>query len=417
MKYVLMAALLTVSTTGFAADPQMEEMLSLIRAQQEHIEALQQQLNDTRESLQSLSNQVQENALASETANEQASEQIEVLADNYESQPVVAESPTTIGGYGELHVNMLENQANGQESNTLDLHRFVLFFGHDFNDRLRFNSELEVEHAVSGGDEPGEVELEQAYIEYDWANNHSLRAGIFLVPVGIINETHEPPTFYGVERNPVEKNIIPTTWWEGGLSFNGGFADAMRYDFALHSGLFTSADDNYAIRAGRQKGAKAKFDSQAYTGRLRWLGLPGLELSASVQYQDDITQGTDPSAGSALLFTGHASWLYKNFGLRALYADWTLDGAGPEEIGADRQNGWYIEPSWKFNDQWGVFARYNRWDNLAGNSSDSEVTQWDLGVNYWLHPNVVFKLDYQDQDSPDGEKEWDGWNLGVGYMF
>jgi len=191
----------------------------------------------------------------------------------------------------------------------------------------------------------------------------------------------------------------------------------MRYDFALHSGLFTSAEDKYAIRAGRQKVAKAKFDSQAYTGRLRWLGVPGLELSASVQYQDDITQETDPLAGSAWLYTGHLSWQHKNFGLRALYAHWSLDGEGPEAIGADRQDGWYIEPSWRFNEQWGVFARYNRWDNLAGSSTDTQYAQWDLGVNFWLHPNVVFKLDYQDQDAPEGSKELDGWNLGVGYQF
>ena len=413
MKYVLMAVLLAAGSTAIAADPEMNEMRDLIRAQQQQIELLQQQLDVTRESLHSLSERVEENAQTSEEANEKA----EILADNIESQPAWSKTATTLGGYGELHATMLENQATGENSNTLDLHRFVLFFGHDFNDRLRFISEVEIEHSVSGGDAPGEVEIEQAYIEYDWADRHSLRAGVFLVPVGILNETHEPPTFYGVERNPVEKNIIPTTWWEGGLSFNGGFADAMRYDFALHSGLFTSADDNYAIRAGRQKTAKAKFDSQASTGRLRWRGVPGLELSASVQYQQDITQDTDALAGNAWLYTGLVAWQHRGFGLRALYARWSLDGIGPESIGADRQDGWYVEPSWRFNDHWGIFARYNRWDNLAGSDADTEYTQWDVGVNYWLHPKVVFKLDYQDQDAAPGHKELDGWNLGLGYQF
>ena len=413
MKTILMAMLLAAGTTGLAAEPQNEDLLLLIEAQQKQIELLQQQLDSTRETVQSLSDQVQKNQFASEEANEKA----EILAENIESQPATYESATSLGGYGELHVNMLENQLNGEQSNTLDLHRFVLFLGHEFNDRLRFYSELEIEHAVSGGDAPGEVEVEQAHIDYDWAERQTLRAGVFLVPVGILNETHEPPTFYGVERNPVEKNIIPTTWWEGGLSMLGSFADAWRYDFAAHSGLFTTMEDKYAIRAGRQKTAKAHFDSLAYTGRLRWLGIPGLELSASVQYQQDITQDTDPLAGGAWLYTGHVAWQHQGFGLRALYANWSLDGIGPELIGADRQNGWYVEPSWKFSEKWGVFARYNTWDNLAGNDSDSEYTQWDLGVNFWLHPNVVFKLDYQDQDTPSGKKELDGWNLGVGYQF
>ena len=111
------------------------------------------------------------------------------------------------------------------------------------------------------------------------------------------------------------------------------------------------------------------------------------------------------------------AWQHRGFGLRALYARWSLDGIGPESIGADRQDGWYVEPSWRFNDQWGIFARYNRWDNLAGSEADTEYTQWDVGVNYWLHPNVVFKLDYQDQDTAPGRKELDGWNLGLGYQF
>lgn len=411
MKHLLAAALLAASTTGFASET--DDMRALIEAQQRQIELLQQQLDATRETLSDLSAKVEENAASSEEANVKA----EILADNMESQPSDAWSRTSIGGYGELHVNMLENQLTGEESNVLDFHRFVLFFGHEFNDRLRFNSELEIEHAYSGGDEPGYVELEQAYVEYDWADRHSFRAGLFLLPVGILNETHEPPTFYGVERNPVEKNIIPTTWWEGGLQFLGGFGDAWRYDFAAHSGLYTTPEDQYKVRSGRQKGAKARFDSQAYTGRLRWLGLPGLELSASVQYQQDITQETDPMAGGAWLYTGHVAWQHKAFGLRALYANWDLEGPGPEAIGADRQEGWYIEPSWRFNDNWGVFARFNRWDNKAGSSADTEYSQWDIGVNYWLHPNVVFKFDYQDQDAPNGQNELDGWNLGVGYQF
>lgn len=414
MKLVLMAVLLAAGTTAYAADPSTEDLKALIEAQQKQIELLQQQLDDTRTSLQQLSQKVDETAIASEEANEKA----EILAETLEEPAVIADSPTHIGGYGELHVNMLENQATGEEINEIDLHRFVLFFSHEFNDRLRFNSELEIEHALSGDGKPGEVELEQAYVEYDWRPGQSLKAGLFLVPVGILNETHEPPTFYGVERNPIEKNIIPTTWWEGGLEFTGSFADAWRYNFAAHSGLFTEGTDNYAIRAGRQKVAEARFDSTAYTGRLRWLGIPGLEVSASVQYQEDITQDTDPLAGGAWLYSGHIAWQRGAFGLRALYADWSLDGPGPEAIGADRQFGWYIEPSWRFNEHWGVFARYNVWDNRAGDDiSDTEYEQWDVGVNYWLNPNVVFKFDYQDQTVAPGAKELDGWNLGVGYMF
>ena len=413
MRKILTAAVLAAATPAFAQASDSDDLRALLEAQQRQIEMLQQQLDATRASMEQLVREVEDAARVGAEANEKA----EILADTLD-EPVMAAAPAVkLGGYGELHVNMLENQANGESFNELDLHRFVLFLQHDFNDRIRFNSELEIEHAYSGEGKPGAVELEQAYVEYDWAENHSFKAGVFLVPVGMLNETHEPPTFYGVERNPVENRIIPTTWWEGGLAFTGGFGDAFRYDLAGHSGLYTTAGDGYAIRAGRQKTAKARFDSQAYTGRLRWLGIPGLELSATVQYQEDISQETDPLAGGAWLYTGHVAWRKGAFGLRALYADWSLDGAGPESVGADRQTGWYVEPSWRFTDQWGVFARYNHWDNQAGDRADSEYTQWDIGVNFRLPPDVVFKLDYQDQDAPPGKREMDGWNLGVGYQF
>ena len=163
---------------------------------------------------------------------------------------------TTIGGYGELHYNNLDNDA-GTEKKEFDFHRFVLEFGHDFNDQIRFFSE---------------VELEQAYIEIDISNSSYVRTGVFLIPVGILNETHEPPSFYGVERNPVEKNIIPTTWWEAGAMYSAHMDNGISYDLAIHSGL-ERADGN--IRSGRQKVAEANGESLAYTARIKYTGMPG----------------------------------------------------------------------------------------------------------------------------------------------
>ena len=124
-----------------------------------------------------------------------------------ETQPT---KQVQLGGYGELHYNDLSGRGGASDKEALDFHRFVLFFGYDFNDRIRFNSELELEHSLAGDGKPGEVELEQAYIDLDLTDDHTARAGLFLVPVGLLNPTHEPPRFYGVERNSVEKNIIPS---------------------------------------------------------------------------------------------------------------------------------------------------------------------------------------------------------------
>ncbi len=321
-----------------------------------------------------------------------------------------------IGGYGELHYNNLSGEGGSADKEEIDFHRFVIYFGYDFSDRIRFSSELELEHSLSGGDEPGEVELEQAFIDFDLDDSHTARGGLFLLPVGFLNSTHEPPTFYGVERNPIENKIIPTTWWEGGAGMHGAFGDGWNYSVYIHSGLNTSSNSNYAARSGRQKVAKAEASDLASTLAVNW-SVPGFTLGSAVVYQSDMTQGNDPSAGEGLLGELHTEVRRGPLALRALYAEWMLDGDGPEAVGADRQYGWYVEPSYRPIDEVGVFVRYSEWNNQAGDGGlDSGKTQIDTGVNWWPHEQVVVKADYQWQDNENG-KEQNGFNVGIGYHF
>jgi predicted porin len=105
------------------------------------------------------------------------------------------------------------------------------------------------------------------------------------------------------------------------------------------------------------------------------------------------------------------------FGLRALYALWDIDGSGASAVGRDEQQGFYIEPSYKITPRFGVFARYNQWDNQAGNNTQSERKQYDVGVNFWPHPDVVLKVDLQQQDNKGTTNNDNGFNLGIGYQF
>lgn len=397
MKFKLsaVAAALIASTSAMAAEPTNKELLEAIEKQQQQIEALKERV---------------------EEADKKAEATVEAVEQSMQS---AVASKTSIGGYGELHYNDIE------DNEQIDFHRYVLFVGYEFTDKVRFFSELELEHSLAGEGKPGEVELEQAYVEIDLSDDTSLKSGLFLVPVGILNETHEPPTFYGVERNPVEKNIIPSTWWEAGASVNTELSEGLSADFAIHSGLYVptfTTDDNgdpildaskgFLIRSGRQKVASARADNFAYTARLKYTAVPGLELATSVQHQTDITQGE--LGASANLFTAHAIYNKGGFGVRALYASWDVDSSEAETLGRDEQSGYYVEPSYRINEKFGIFARYSAWDNNAGNSADTEKTQNNIGLNYWPHENVVFKFDLE---SRGGAQDGDGFNLGVGFQF
>jgi len=345
--------------------------------------------------------------------------QIAALADTVDAQAEGPANPVYIGGYGEMHLNL-----NQGKDNEIDYHRFVLFFGKEFTDKVRFFSELELEHSLAGDGKPGEVELEQAYVEVDVTENTQVKTGLFLLPVGILNETHEPETFYGVERNNVEKRIIPTTWWEGGVMVSGKIADGLSYDVAMHSGLNAAEYDENglltgveSLRSSRQKVAEATANKAAYTARLKYTAVPGLELAVSGQYQDDILQGAGDDEIGAALLEAHAIYQTGGFGLRALYAQWNIDSDVEDAVaGASKQNGYYIEPSYRINEQVGVFYRNSMWDTAAGDSNDSEKTQNDIGVNYWLADTAVLKADYFRQETA-GELSATGYNLGVGFSF
>src|SRR5690349_6654397 len=157
---------------------------------------------------------------------------------------------------------------------TLDFHRFVLLVTHEFNPRLRFVSELELEHGfVEGLEDGGELELEQAYLDFLVTRAFNVRAGMLLVPVGIINERHEPPVFHGVERPLVDTVIIPTTWFDVGAGVHGELGRGWRYR------LYVMAPPNAAefsgeegLQGSAQHGAEANVGRVAVTGRVEYVG-------------------------------------------------------------------------------------------------------------------------------------------------
>jgi hypothetical protein len=189
-----------------------------------------------------------------------------------------SEPSTAISGYMDFHFNK-EQFADGR----LDFHRFVLLVTHSFSDRIRFVSELELEHAlVEGLEEAGELELEQAYVDFLLSRRFNVRAGMMLMPVGIINERHEPPVYYGVERPFVDTFIVPSTWFEVGAGIHGEVGRGWRYRTFITSPLNArefSAEEG--IREGRQKGADTNIGRPAVTGRLEYVRVPGLTVGGS----------------------------------------------------------------------------------------------------------------------------------------
>src|SRR5262245_42293606 len=179
-------------------------------------------------------------------------------------------SATTIGGYGEFNYNNYKSDVRPTQA---DLRRFVIGLHHRFDERLTFHSEVEFEHAVVSKDDEGEVEIEQAWVNYKFSDAVNVKGGLFLIPLGILNETHEPPTFFGVERNEVETRIIPTTWRELGVGVHGLLGGSgLRYDVGITTGFDSGKldDPSTGVRSAHQEGQLANAHDLSFYGALNY---------------------------------------------------------------------------------------------------------------------------------------------------
>ncbi len=425
---MLMSISVLMAGNGFAG-----EQITVDKDEYEQLKAavkfLMSEREENQQAVQEAKQAAEEAAASAKVATENAEEATEVA----EAAAEAAESPIleglqnlSIGGYGEVHYNNLNAEDDSRDLDEFDIHRFVLFFGYQFTDNLRFFSEFEIEHGgVESDGDPlgGEVEIEQAYIEYDFNEHTSALGGVFLLPIGILNETHEPDTFYGVERNNVESVITPATWWAVGSKLTHIFDAGFKLEAAVHSGLEipTSGGSAFRVRSGRQKASNADGSHVAYTGAATYTGIQGLEVGLALQHQDDASQTGGDGLDDGFLYAAHLAYDGNignlGVGLRAYYAEWDFDGDAVEAADDDEQKGWYIEPSIKPVENIGFFFRY---EDVEGARDQDEFDQWTLGANYWLHEHVVLKVDYQDrehdQDSEE-DRDFKGYNLGIGWSF
>jgi len=370
-------------------------------------------------------------------------------------QPDAEVSSTHIGGYAELHLNMERISGPGSRETTVDFHRFVLFLAHEFTESIRFYSELEVEHAVASSDpkDPGEVEIEQAYVDYLLADKAlGLRAGLVLVPMGIINQWHEPPVFHGVERPMVDTVIIPTSWREAAVGVFGEPIEGLRYQLYAMSGLsaagFSASD---GIAEGRTETAEAPADGLAVAARVEYEPSPGLVAGVSAYgglagpnaefFDASGTPGdlnvpvlgvAADARGRVAGFEARAELAYFHIGnTRALRNTADEKGinlgldVGAAIYGLYGEVAYDVLHSLEMEPQLLPFVRVERYDTMASVSgrphaaSDNAfgVTELALGLSYKPVPQLAFKSDLRFSN-PDGPTKANGrFDLGLGVMF
>jgi hypothetical protein len=346
------------------------------------------------------------------------------------------ETRLPVAGYMEAHLN----KQSGEPA-VADFHRFVLLFGHSFSQRIKFWSELEIEHALlEGGEERGEVALEQAYLDFLFKPWLNFRGGMILSPVGIVNERHEPPAFNGVERPFVETLIIPTTWREIGVGVTGDLGLGFRYRTYMMSALDPagfSAEEG--IRNGRTGGFLSPFRNPAEVGRLEYSGVRKLTLG--------ISGYTGVSSSPALKVTPRVSissfdgrYSFRRLDFRGLFAKTWITNTRELNLALERRHGfnpniarqmlgYYVEPALhvfpkRLRSDLIVFTRYEKYNTqhkmAAGFQPLAEFNRWSAvtGVTFKPNADVAIKFDYIfNRNAGSVIRPVNGINLGLGWWF
>ncbi|MDC8006352.1 hypothetical protein POV27_20020 [Aureisphaera galaxeae] len=344
----------------------------------------------------------------------------------------------TVGAYGEMTYNQPEAD-NGE----LDVQRLVLLFGYKFDEKTQFVTEIELEHVE-------EVFVEQAFVNYAVGDNVSLRGGLMLVPMGIVNEYHEPTTFNGTERPAVDNVIVPTTWRELGVGVTGRFPDAsVSYQAYIFNGFKSTASDgedgvtgflrgSSGLRGGRQKAIKSTVDSPTFSTKVEYYGLPGLRLGLSgyfgqTQAADEVEDQDGANIGIAMVgfdaryayqkFTARGQFIYSSLSDTDKYNALTGGDLGSALMGYYGEVGYNLLPLGAKQKLF-AFARYENYDTHAstegGLARNDAYNRTDIttGLSYHIAPGVVVKGDYQFRDNNvDGGDVDDRLNFGIGVWF
>jgi hypothetical protein len=352
---------------------------------------------------------------------------------------------TSIGGYAEGFYRNQVGDASGDGTDSADMLRAVLYLGHRFTDKLVFNSEIEFEHATTGsGDEDlGEVSVEFAALDYLWRPELSVRGGLLLAPVGFLNEVHEPPTFFGVNRPEVERVILPTTWRENGVGVFGNLGESVSYRLYAIGGLRADEFTSAGLRDARQAGSRIVAEDLGFVSRLDVSPILGLLIGGSLFHGDsgqDLTvAGGDLPSTPTTIWEVHGQYEVGALHLRALWAQTRVGDAGrlSQVLGlatnqpvAERLVGGYGEvaydvlallfPGTEMSLQ--PFFRFEYVDpqsDVPGGFTANGSQRRRLyipGISFLPHPNVVLKLDYRNIDPFTGEVA-DELNLGFGVAF
>ena len=391
----------------------------------------------------------------------------------------------TVGGYGEVALTRnfysdnvyrysSASKHTGEQHGRFDIPHAVIYLGYDFGKGWTLQTEIEFEHLGSGlevekeyeeageweneVERGGEVELEQFWIQKSFAPWLNVRMGHIVVPVGGLNNRHEPLNFFTVYRPEGECTILPSTWHDTGLGI-WGQAGSWRYEAMLVSGLdamlFTrdnfiknGAHTPFPFQVSNHPGVAARVD-KAFRFGLD-LGVSGYYSRAfnntfpyedvNISYMDGVTGDVLVTTcdfrytGQRLIVRGNADYgrlsdakaisKYKSSKGAASGAPYSDTPVGDAAFAAGGEAGYDILPLFNPKDKeqklyvFGRYEYYNPYIAVSGQGTYHYTAKHRIaaGINWIPVPQIAVKAEYSHRFLKEEYNPEPSISIGVAYM-
>jgi len=341
------------------------------------------------------------------------------------SKVYYSKSPLSIGGYGKMDYYHKSNEGSSNTDN-IDVYRFIPYIGYKFTDNIIMNTEIEFEHGGSkdGATGDGYVIIEFMYLDFLFNKNINLRVGNQLLPMGLINEKHEPTLFTTTQRPNTSKKLIPSTWHENGVMAYGDIVDNLSYKVGAFSALQLDrgvGEGNDWLRDSRlgsfrvddKNGERLGF---AGVARVDYTGINGLFVGTSAYVDSNL-----------MMVDAHFDYNLDAFRTYGVYTQTnrseTVIGEPEKAKGGFINIGYDILSLTKIQNKMPLFVQYesvSAQDEITGGTSVDSTDTITVGINYFPHEQVVLKADFamsKDNSKATNVDETNTASFSMGFIF
>lgn len=433
MKKILVSTVAAMAmTTALSAD-ELSDLKAQLKLLSERLATLEANGQKQAEQTQALTNELINVQNQTSFAAIDSSKEVQGLSPAA-SKVYYSKNPLSIGGYGELYYSKYNDSVGTGNTKDAygDTYRFIPYIGYKFSDNIILNSEIEFEHG-------NEVAIEQLYVDFILDPLATVRIGHQLVPMGYVNLYHEPTLFNTVIRPDVERQLIPSTWHELGLSVYGK-TDSFEYQIGAFSALdmynttlTTPKTDKDWIRKARVGNESDKgMDNMAVVARLDYNGINGLQVGVSgYTGKAGNAKIANKEEGDMVMYDLHALYQNEGFKARALFTQAHLSHADSYDAAMpEKAKGGYVNLEYNIlplfaqtSDRLPLFFQYENYNlatKRADGSSFGDTESFTYGLNYFPHDQVVLKGEYMlrhNRNSVSAHASEGIYSLGLGFIF